>query len=595
MNSARVILCLRAVSGIDSMETITEHGGFETDDMNEPKRPIVMTTTNELFLPARIIYRVADRARVLATFRGLRCMTLEPSGRWTWNYEFEAKEMGFPPAYEEVPPERQPVVLAACYWVGSDGLHVYLRSTLRLTKFLVFFDRQVPRHCARGEFIDEYNLLTVQAPRQPLPKPEDFFRDESKLVFSDLESLLSDSSTAADLMRSAAERTLEPLERHRLTAFYEDGPEHMVHSMRLREILAMAQYRSAEPIRPLEVLQRALEGSGAIPAAMAKSNDSRPIMPTPDLSASGAEIPASAKMESVGFSFLKEDRALGREFFEVTSDSGAPERHVVAFGCCGNPACDCRVLEFWLRPLSDSGASGQTRHLQLDIEAQQVRCTLPAEDIDRQLARELASRFTAEDWALAAQLYRSDKADHSEPEDADDLEAAFPGEVLADSSMMMQYQEVFPNARTICFETAGSSWVVFERYCTGPDCSCQEVHLDIAKVPGNIARQPHVVVQEKAVASVSYNYATGAIDVRKAAPPGWPSALDLFAALHAANPELEVRLRRRQRVLRQLHRNAKRAQNARTPAQARRPPTKVGRNEPCPCGSGKKYKHCCGR
>ena len=24
-------------------------------------------------------------------------------------------------------------------------------------------------------------------------------------------------------------------------------------------------------------------------------------------------------------------------------------------------------------------------------------------------------------------------------------------------------------------------------------------------------------------------------------------------------------------------------------------PRKVGRNEPCPCGSGKKYKKCCGR
>ena len=23
--------------------------------------------------------------------------------------------------------------------------------------------------------------------------------------------------------------------------------------------------------------------------------------------------------------------------------------------------------------------------------------------------------------------------------------------------------------------------------------------------------------------------------------------------------------------------------------------SKVGRNEPCPCGSGKKYKHCCGK
>jgi preprotein translocase subunit SecA len=28
--------------------------------------------------------------------------------------------------------------------------------------------------------------------------------------------------------------------------------------------------------------------------------------------------------------------------------------------------------------------------------------------------------------------------------------------------------------------------------------------------------------------------------------------------------------------------------------QSRRPADKVGRNEPCPCGSGKKYKRCCG-
>ena len=27
----------------------------------------------------------------------------------------------------------------------------------------------------------------------------------------------------------------------------------------------------------------------------------------------------------------------------------------------------------------------------------------------------------------------------------------------------------------------------------------------------------------------------------------------------------------------------------------RRDAPKIGRNDPCPCGSGKKYKHCCGR
>ena len=30
-------------------------------------------------------------------------------------------------------------------------------------------------------------------------------------------------------------------------------------------------------------------------------------------------------------------------------------------------------------------------------------------------------------------------------------------------------------------------------------------------------------------------------------------------------------------------------------AQVRRTTPKVGRNDPCPCGSGKKYKHCHGR
>ena len=34
---------------------------------------------------------------------------------------------------------------------------------------------------------------------------------------------------------------------------------------------------------------------------------------------------------------------------------------------------------------------------------------------------------------------------------------------------------------------------------------------------------------------------------------------------------------------------------ARRPKAYRRPEPKVGRNDPCPCGSGKKYKKCCGR
>jgi len=35
--------------------------------------------------------------------------------------------------------------------------------------------------------------------------------------------------------------------------------------------------------------------------------------------------------------------------------------------------------------------------------------------------------------------------------------------------------------------------------------------------------------------------------------------------------------------------------HAKLPQPQQRAAKKVGRNEPCPCGSGKKYKHCCGK
>ena len=33
--------------------------------------------------------------------------------------------------------------------------------------------------------------------------------------------------------------------------------------------------------------------------------------------------------------------------------------------------------------------------------------------------------------------------------------------------------------------------------------------------------------------------------------------------------------------------------SAQKPETYRRPEPKIGRNDPCPCGSGRKYKHCC--
>ena len=66
-----------------------------------------------------------------------------------------------------------------------------------------------------------------------------------------------------------------------------------------------------------------------------------------------------------------------------------------------------------------------------------------------------------------------------------------------------------------------------------------------------------------------------------------PLSFDVLKTYESLHRQAVERARRRARA-------AKRAANAPRPAQPRTQP-KVGRNDPCPCGSGRKYKHCCGK
>jgi hypothetical protein len=567
-----------------------------------PKSAIILTTTDELFLPSRIIYRVYDRGKLEAKLRSLRCMFLEPTGRWTWNYEHEAKTMGFPPTYGNIPLDRQPLLLASGYWVARERFDVYLRSTLRVTKFLLFFDKHVPRAWTKGEFLDEYNLVTTQGPGVPLPRPEDYFQDESKIEFLDFETAFADRASAAQNVHREQERTLAPLERHRLDAFYEDGEEHMRGAMRWREVLAIKQHQSEKPIRPYDVMLEIVTQAEA--AQLLPEAPVRPSPPGPKPSAptqrENSEDLADAD-DSPGFSCLRLDQALDREILDVKSPGGQMEEFLFSFGTCDNPVCDCRALDVWLQPRVPSDPGGGITRLQLMFETRRVHCTSPEKPRDQRLAEELTSRLSPGDWVLAQRIYQSEKADVSEPADASNLTVSFPGEVLRDPTISIQYQEVFPYARFLYFELAGQHWVVWERYCSNPDCACVEVFLDIGPSNPPVRRlesppSPRVIT-EKDVTRILFDYQTGRVEVRKAGPAGAPPALDLFHALQRANPDPETRFRRRHRVLRQLHRQTRRSRpqlQHLTPQPIRRQ-SKVGRNEPCPCGSSKKFKQCCGR
>jgi len=236
--------------------------------MKNPKqRMAVMTATDELYLPTRLVYEVYDEKRLRAWLENTACVQWHPVKQgWTWVYEGAARKLGFPQVYDQVPAERQPVVLASCYLVNPQTFHVYTRCVLRTVKFLVFFDQQVSRSIALGKFIDEYNFITTVGPGEPIPFPEDHFKDESKIEFFDLVGLMDSPDSPAKkqaisaALASAAERTLRPLERHRLEAFYEDGPTATEQTGRVREVMAGMQHESDKPIRPMEVISRIVSG-----------------------------------------------------------------------------------------------------------------------------------------------------------------------------------------------------------------------------------------------------------------------------------------------------------------------------------------------
>src|SRR6266700_2918320 len=54
-------------------------------------RRLMMTLTDELFLPTRIVYRVKDRKELVSRFHNLRCMMFDPfRTRWVWQWPFQS-------------------------------------------------------------------------------------------------------------------------------------------------------------------------------------------------------------------------------------------------------------------------------------------------------------------------------------------------------------------------------------------------------------------------------------------------------------------------------------------------------------------------
>ena len=134
-------------------------------------------------------------------------------------------------------------------------------------------------------------------------------------------------------------------------------------------------------------------------------------------------------------------------------------------------------------------------------------------------------------------------------------------------------------------------------YCINPDCPCREITVELQRVVKTFTIGDKTGAELTPVVQFYFHLDTGHwrnVRLLKKNLDGY--ALTQEDAEQLAKLVVTDIIKDHRQMLRDNLSHAK-AYGRMTIEQRLRGPETVqaGRNDPCPCGSGKKYKHCCGR
>jgi len=272
---------------------------------------------------------------------------------------------------------------------------------------------------------------------------------------------------------------------------------------------------------------------------------------------------------------------------------------------CSNPLCDCKELT--LRMCLDkelSSASGPEKvTVSFDIHDKKLNTDrILAGDIP--FARRILEQMDDSDWKILWQTYFALKVEYGENTPIEKLDFDFKSihdldYITIDGGKMVPFDEIFPFSEEYVFEINGKNCIVLPVFCLARGCKCTKAVLEI-----------QVIENQELSLSVYVDYKKGTFSNFER--DCWDSdeiSLDIVKnSLQTAFPYLCQRLEEKHRRLSKLYQISRAKYYKGSARKAdwdyddpfddpgetfRWEEEKVGRNDPCPCGSGKKYKKCC--
>ncbi len=262
---------------------------------------------------------------------------------------------------------------------------------------------------------------------------------------------------------------------------------------------------------------------------------------------------------------------------------------------CSNPICTCKGVRFAITDIDKDRIGNPESEIKykfsIDILEKKIEegKEYKLSAVNKNFAKSFINELSKENWQDFQTVYYSYKAHITENCDLQELDPVFPEYEIEQKELMVFYDEIFPYTADIAFQNGNIEFIVEDQYCLNPDCSCKNTVLTIVPIiDGKSLAGPQA-------AAVRYDYITKKWELEKDFTGRFSRSLDLneiMAELHKSIPDIAATVKKRHRNLRLLYQNYKKKKNIDTDDVSKR---KIGRNEPCPCGSGKKYKICCGR
>lgn len=254
---------------------------------------------------------------------------------------------------------------------------------------------------------------------------------------------------------------------------------------------------------------------------------------------------------------------------------------------CLDPQCDCARIALICRVAE----AGQEQQVKIVIDADGWKLEGVSGDHPRAeaLGKALMSAMTDGDKAILWTIFIRLRQHLLHAVDPNKIHFTLSKEDVSKGVRPFAYSEVFGIGSELAAETPGVMWTVEDFYIADPDVKGSNVLL--AFWSGDMITESGEEVEPDC--TLAYDYRGGKIEVIGNAGSGLKSGPDeLIRSLKDAYEDLDDLLELRHMQMRIIFANAL-AEMDRGETVAYDEP-KTGRNDPCPCGSGRKYKKCCG-